>query len=118
DSGKLAEVEKERVIIEYQGRRIAVEMPVAPAPEPATRLFPGLPPRPYIPGVGGRHSAVRRMGGNHFVVDRSTAEQSLSNMSDLLTQMRATPNVDDGRTDGFKISEVVPGSLFEQMGLQ
>ncbi|MFZ0890114.1 MAG: type II secretion system protein GspC [Candidatus Binataceae bacterium] len=112
DAGKLAEVEKERVIVEYQGRRIAVEMPSAPTPEPIRRTFRGL-----LPGVGGPHSAVRRMAGNRFLVDRSTVEQSLSNMGDLLTQMRATPNVDNGRTDGFKISEVAPGSLFQQMGL-
>src|SRR5208337_1044964 len=100
DAGKLAEVEKERVIIDYQGRRIAVEMPAAPTPEPVKPVFRGFGPRAFMPGLGGPHGAVRRMGGNRFLVDRSTVEQSLSNMGDLLTQMRATPNVDNGQTDG------------------
>jgi general secretion pathway protein C len=39
-------------------------------------------------------------------------------MGQLFTQMRAIPNMQDGKTDGFRLSEVVPGSLFSQMGLR
>ncbi len=32
--------------------------------------------------------------------------------------MRALPNVENGKTNGFRLSEIQQGSLFQQMGLQ
>jgi general secretion pathway protein C len=39
-------------------------------------------------------------------------------MSQLFTQIRAVPNLHNGTSDGFRLSEIVPGSIFQQMGLQ
>jgi len=39
-------------------------------------------------------------------------------MWQLFTQMWVIPNVDDGKTDGFRLSDLIPGSLFSQMGLR
>jgi general secretion pathway protein C len=60
---------------------------------------------------------VHRIGPNEFTIDRSAVNRNLQNMGQLFTQMRAIPNVENGKTDGFSLSEVVPGSLFSQMGL-
>jgi general secretion pathway protein C len=40
-------------------------------------------------------------------------------MAELFTQVRAIPNLGaDGRSNGFKLSEIQPDSLFQQIGLQ
>jgi general secretion pathway protein C len=39
-------------------------------------------------------------------------------MNQLLTQARALPYIEQGKTVGFRISEIVPGSLYEKIGLQ
>ena len=57
------------------------------------------------------------MGTNHFSLDRSAVNDNLQNMMQLLTQMRAVPDMEDGESKGFRLSEIQPGSVFQQMGL-
>jgi general secretion pathway protein C len=38
--------------------------------------------------------------------------------SQFFAQMRAMPHFVNGQTDGFSISQVAPGSVFAQLGLQ
>jgi general secretion pathway protein C len=35
-----------------------------------------------------------------------------------MTEIRAVPNIQNGATTGFTLSEIVPGSVFAQLGLQ
>src|SRR5271166_957886 len=124
DVGRLLGVEKTRIIVEHQGQRVAVEIPQdameapsevsQPTPNPADSDEP-----PEVPGqaptpVGGVH----RLGLNRYQVDRSTVDSNLQNMSQLFTQMRAIPNIQNGKSNGFALSEIQPGSLFSQMGLR
>src|SRR6202007_2057974 len=74
-------------------------------------IAPAMPPM----GMG---RDVQRVGPNQFVISRDAVNRNLQNMGQLFTQMRAIPNMQDGKTDGFRLSEVVPGSLFQQMGLR
>ena len=111
-AGKLEVVEKDRVLINRGGQLVALEIP-----KEASSTVAAAPPMP----PGGKHQpggdGIRRMAGNQFMVDRRTVEQNLQNMAALFTQMRAVPNVENGKTNGFKLSEIQQGSLFQQMGL-
>jgi general secretion pathway protein C len=116
DAGELLSVEKTKVVINHNGTQVTLEMPTddtgsasAPVPQPAP-IMPAMPP------MFGRD--VERVGPNQFLVHRASVDRNLQNMGQLFTQMRAIPNVEDGKTDGFRLSEVVPGSLFSQMGLR
>jgi general secretion pathway protein C len=116
DAGKLVTIEKARVFVEVQGKRIALEIPTDPMPDSPDA---DLPVRPGV-GITRRGGPppvprIHRRRGNHFVVPRSDVESSLSNMMPLLTQMRALPDPDD---KGFKLSEIQPDSIFQQMGLR
>jgi general secretion pathway protein C len=130
DAGKLVGVYKDHAIILHQGRRTKLEMPAdqngaptAPpmyAPRPFGRPF-GLPGR----GIGGflrgrsGQNGVRQIDPNSYVLDRSTLNNNLSNMAALFTQVRAIPNLGaDGQSNGFKLSEIQPDSLFQQIGLR
>ena len=42
----------------------------------------------------------------------------MENPAQFFSQMRAMPHFVNGKTDGFSISEVAPGSVFQQLGLQ
>lgn len=118
DAGQLVAVEKTRVTIDHNGTHVNLDLPTdemnsgaAPAPAPVPQpMIPAMPPR------SGRD--VRRVGPNEFTIDRAAVDRNLQNMGQLFTQMRAIPNVQNGKTDGFRLSEVIPGSLFSQMGLR
>jgi general secretion pathway protein C len=64
------------------------------------------------PGAG-----VRKLGEGKFMVDQQAIASSTENMNQLLTQARALPYTEQGKTVGFRISEIVPGSLYEKIGL-
>jgi general secretion pathway protein C len=130
--GKLVQVGKNRVIIDRNGRRVAVEIPKDNLGQPAdedegARPGPrrrGLRP-PFIrnpmirPGrPAAKAGGIRKVSPNQYAIDRSTVDKNVQNMSQLFTQIRAVPNLHNGTSDGFRLSEIVPGSIFQQMGLQ
>ncbi len=121
-AGRLVEVDKDRAVIEHAGRRVALELPRnnLAANTPSRSLpwrHPILPGHPR-PGAASFNPRIVNMGGNRYAIPRSTVAQSLNNLSSLFTQIRAIPNVQDGTTNGFALSEIVPGSVFDDMGLR
>ena len=45
-------------------------------------------------------------------------EDQLSNLSELITKVRAVPNFRDGETDGFRLFSIKRGSIFDKIGLR
>ncbi len=68
-----------------------------------------------VPKVG---AGVKRVGEGTFMVDQREVTSSTENLNTLLTQARALPYTEQGKIVGFRISEIVPGSLYEKLGLQ
>jgi type II secretion system protein C len=61
---------------------------------------------------------LKKLGPGQYEVSRAEVQQSMENPAQFFTQMRAMPHFVDGKTDGFSISQVAPGSVFDQLGLQ
>ncbi|MBL1351736.1 MAG: PDZ domain-containing protein [Zetaproteobacteria bacterium] len=101
----LEKVETNAIVVNHQGKseRIVLKKgkPLSGA-SIATKPIVSAPPR-YQP---------RRM------IRRSHLNQQLRNFSKLLSQARVIPHFSQGKSDGFTIVEIVPGSLYEQIGLQ
>jgi|SRR5580704_1830370 type II secretion system protein C len=128
DAGKLVGVFKDHAIILNQGRRTSLEMPTDQNGAPAEIPSPfGLPGRAFRRNfLRGRSSenephqnGVRQIDPNHYVLARTTLDNNLSNMASLFTQVRAIPNLGaNGQSNGFKLSEIQPDSIFQQIGLR
>lgn len=113
-AGRLVRVEKTRVLIEHDGKTVALEIPTQSLASPPA-------PKGWMRQSNREARArtkVREVARNEYVINRSTVDHNLQNMGQLFTQMRALPNLENGHTQGFKLSEIVPGSLFQQMGLR
>jgi general secretion pathway protein C len=63
-------------------------------------------------------AGVKRLTDGRFMVDQKEVLASTENMGQILTQARALPYVEQGKTVGFRISEIVPGSIYAKIGLQ
>jgi general secretion pathway protein C len=61
---------------------------------------------------------LKKLGPGKFEVSRAEVQQTMENPAQFFSQMRALPHFVNGKTDGFSISQVAPGSVFEQLGLQ
>jgi general secretion pathway protein C len=61
---------------------------------------------------------LKKLGPGKFEVSRAEVQKTMENPSQFFSQMRAMPHFVNGKTDGFSISQVAPGSVFQQLGLQ
>jgi general secretion pathway protein C len=128
DAGKLVNVYKNHAIILHQGHRTKLEMPADQNAAPSEMPPPpfGLPMQPgrplrrnFLRGRSSGQNGVRQIDPNRYVLDRSTVNNNLSNMAALFTEIRAVPNLGaDGASHGFKLSEIQPDSIFQQIGLR
>jgi type II secretion system protein C len=137
--GRVLSISRNQAIVLHNGHRVALKIPSAGEGEtPETRpsepmpfglrrrrfmrspRFRGAPPggpfRPY--GALGSNTDVQRLSSNRYLIDRSTVEHNLSNMGSLFSQIRAAPNRQNGANKGFRLSQIRPGSIFQQIGLQ
>jgi len=122
DAGELIAIKKAEIVINHNGQLITLKIDE----EPLTSAVLTPAPAPYR--ASRRHRAgkrlagfsryIRQIGPNDFEVDRKAVESNLQNLRPLLSQIRASPNLENGKTDGYQLSEVQPGSLFAEMGLR
>lgn len=68
-------------------------------------------------GAGG--DDITKLGDGKFQVAKSFLDSALGNVETLATQVRAVPHKDgDGNIDGFRLSAIRKGSLFEKLGIK
>jgi general secretion pathway protein C len=63
---------------------------------------------------------VQKVDDNNFVIKRTDLLKYTNDLSSILMQARAVPNRDPntGNINGFRILDMQPGSIYEQLGLQ
>jgi general secretion pathway protein C len=108
DGGQIVKVLRDRVTMK-QADGSTSEVVI----EDDTKIVSMNSPKP-APGAPN----VQKLSKNTWVVDQREVAASTNNISQLLTQARALPYLENGKTVGFRISEIVPGSLYEKIGLQ
>ncbi len=107
DGSAIVQVMRDKVLIKRaDGSTVPVEI------VDDTKIVSMQKPGPNV-GAG-----VQKLGDGKFAVDQKEILASTENMSQMLTQARALPYQEQGKTIGFKISEIVPGSIYEKIGLQ
>lgn len=70
-----------------------------------------------VKATGAAGEGVKKLSSGKFMVDQKEVLASTENMNTILTQARAVPYLEQGKTVGFRISEIVPGSIYEKIGL-
>jgi len=109
----LKSVEAEAIMVDHDGKleRISLEQGAKLTSAPA------LPSNP--PGMAAdlfrSHTQAAPMRKQ---MNRHQLHQQLQNFPALLSQARVLPHIVNGKPAGFTITEIVPGSLYQQAGLQ
>jgi type II secretion system protein C len=133
DVGRVVRIEVNRAILVHDGHRVAIEIPSnrlgQSGSEGATGGRPGIwrrgrrppfirrpPVRPAPPPA--KANGVSKLAPNKYAIQRSTIQHNMKNMSQLFTEVRALPVLKNGQSNGFRLSEIEPGSIFEDIGLQ
>ena len=74
-----------------------------------TQVAPLLPPRPVQQTAPSRSEPT--------VINRNDVDASLKDMGALMSQAQIRPYYTAGAPDGFMITNIRPGSLYEKVGL-
>ncbi len=75
--------------------------------------------RPIASSEEGEGTGVRKLGATSYEIDQNEFDKALSNVSRLMTEARAVPELDSsGASVGFKIVYLKEGSLFEKIGIE
>jgi general secretion pathway protein C len=113
DGGRIVKVSRDQIQIEREGKRETLTLSVEEtASRPAGKLLP--PPR----RAHSKGPEVKRLSANRFLVNREDVTAAVGNINQFMTQARLRPHFEMGKPSGYAVSEVVPGSLMEKLGLK
>lgn len=72
------------------------------------------------PGAGNNSGDVQKVDDNNYNIRRADLLKYTNDLSSILMQARAVPNREPGTgaINGFRILDIQPGSIFEQLGVQ
>ena len=104
------EANKVTFINKSSNRREFIDIPEEPGALPNNRIIPG---RVSTPGAG-----IEKVAPTQFNVARTEVDKALSDLNNILTQARAVPNFENGSAAGYKLFQIVPGSIYDKLGLQ
>lgn len=109
-TGKLYSVKKDKVLIQSNDgiREIPIEDIVKVREIKPTQSVQSI-------GVSG---FTQKIGRSSYIVDQAKLQQMLANPSQIMTDARLRPNSINGREEGFILSEVKPGGIYQSLGLQ
>ena len=107
-------IEKERVLVDNDGRNEYIDNSAAAAPNLGVNNMPAPP----VPAGGGGGEGVKQLSDNTYVVAKSEINNALTNLSDLATKARIVPSFKNGVANGFKLFSIVPDSLYSKIGVQ
>jgi len=116
DTARVTGIERCRVMVIREGRDEVLECLDEGEARPRQVVrTPAGAPQPAAPGGS---DTIRRVSDTEYLIDQSEVESALTNINQLMTQIRVVPNFEDGVTNGFKVFAIRPNSIFSRIGLQ
>jgi len=61
---------------------------------------------------------ARRIGKGMYVVDQRKVQQAIENPTQMMTDARLRPHIMNGQEEGFLLSEVKTGGIYDSLGLR
>jgi general secretion pathway protein C len=112
---KILSVEAYKVVFRNlsNGRKEYVDMPEEGN---APRISVGSLSSRTPPPRGGE--GIEQTSPNNFQIARTELDKHMANINEVLTQARAIPHFENGQPAGFKLVQIVPGSVYEKLGLK
>jgi|GEM_PF-6787492 len=68
---------------------------------------------PYAGGSG-----IKKMSELEYLLEQGEVDKAMQNLNQIATESRWLPSFRDGKSEGFKIVSIVPGSVIQRLGFQ
>ncbi len=113
DGGAITRIERNRVELSYPGNKTQIlefaKDKTSPSPPAAQQ---------QRKTSSNSNLGIKDLGENRWHIPAQVAENTRSNVGDLLRQAQAIPYLEGKKTTGFQIRMIQRGSLIEQIGLR
>jgi len=107
--GKLYSVKKDKAVLRQGEKTIEILLEDVKIKEVKSTVSSGAP---------FTSAFAQKTGRDAYIVDQGNVQQAISNPGQIMTDARLRPNVMDGKQEGFILSEVKPGGIYQSLGLQ
>jgi general secretion pathway protein C len=120
DIGVLSGIEKDKAVVDVNGRPSVIYMPEDRPPKKTEKeVRADIGPSGASEGLAGIAKGItQRPGEGGFTIDSRALDTVLANMGKVLTDARLMPYSEDGKIAGFRVSEIKPGGVFSLIGLR
>jgi general secretion pathway protein C len=103
---------REKVVLTVNGKDEVLEM------ENLALTSPGRLPPLQAAGMPSEAQEQGSLPTQRISLQRSLIEDSIRDISNLMTQVKIMPHMEDGQPDGLAVSNIQPNSIFRRMGLR
>ncbi len=117
DMATLVVVERQRAIVERNGKREEMVLSEDNAPKPKSTRRGGNAKKAAKPTPKQKLDIIEK-GDNEYVIDKEQFNSLLTDLGPLLSSARVVPNFKNGTIDGYKVFAIKSGSLYEKIGMQ
>ncbi len=69
-------------------------------------------------GKEAAEDGIRKISETEFIVSESEVARAMENLNVLATQARIVPSFQNGKSNGFRIYSIKPGSLYQKIGIK
>lgn len=112
---RIIEIDARKVIFVNigTGRREFVELP-----EDLDAKNPRITLGSRKGSLSSSRSGIDQVTPNSFNIARSEIDKAMADFNNILTQARAIPNFENGLPNGYKLFQIIPGSIYQKLGFQ
>jgi general secretion pathway protein C len=123
EKATVVRIERQRVVLLEDGvhRELAFDESLTPALAMQNAVAAGAPGarRAAMARAAERRQArLQRLSENSFEIPQEDVQAVMNNPAELLSQARILPKYEEGQMRGVQVSQIKPGSLYEQIGLK
>jgi general secretion pathway protein C len=110
-NAKIKMIYRERVVLSVNGKDEILEIEKIQGGKARTSLASAARPSSSA-------SSTRATRAQRITLKRSLIEDSIQDITKLMTQVQITPHLEDGVPAGLSLSNIKPNSIFRRMGLR
>ena len=114
EGGKILSISRNQIQIERGGEKETLRLSEDEQKPAASATAPAAPSTP----LSRKGEEVKKLSANRYVVNREDVAAAVGNVNQFMTQARLKPHFEMDRPAGYSVSEIVPGSLMEKLGLR
>jgi general secretion pathway protein C len=113
DTGVLKNVGKDKALLLRGAKELSFDVDTE-----NINILPSSPNQQPAQNYADLSPMSKRVGEKEWVIDQRAVFKAMEDIGQVLTDARLTPNMAEGKVEGFRITEIKPRGIFDAIGLK